>query len=222
MGAIELDGKQDPVTLVKYAQEHDILNMLGWKFLCSTARQQCFINVIFHAATRCVARNQVRYKFGVQAPQTYKEVLSMDKENGNTLWQEAVRWELDHIMSYKCFRCIGIGVSHGPEYKKIQVRLVFGVKAEWRLKECLVARGDMMPEPEESVYLSVATLWSLHILIFLAELNGLLMMQRDISNVYLESYTQEKVYFIAGPEFGQYAGQSCIIKKALYGLRSSG
>ena len=80
----------------------------------------------------------------------------------------------------------------------------------------------MMPELEESAYSSVATLWSLCILIFLAELNGLLMMQGDIGNAYLESYTQEKVYFIAGPELSQYAGQSCIIEKALYGLRSSG
>ena len=96
------------------------------------------------------------------------------------------------------------------------------MKVDGRQKGQLVARGDMMPELEESVYLSVATLWSLHILIFLAELNRLLMMQGDISNVYLGSYILEKVYFIAGPEFGQYAGQSCIIKKALYGLRSSG
>ena len=124
-------------------------------------------------------------------------------------------------MSYKCFHCIGIGISPGLEYKKIKVRLVFDVKADRRQKGRLVARGDMTPELEESVYLSVATLWSLHILIFLAELNGLLMMQGDFNNAYLESYTQEKVYFIAGPEFSQYAGQSCIIEKALYGLRSS-
>ena len=36
----------------------------------------------------------------------------------------------------------------------------------------------------------------------LAELNGLDLMQRDIGNAYLKSYTQEKVYFITGPEFG--------------------
>ena len=33
---------------------------------------------------------------------------------------------------------------------------------------------------------------------------------------------QEKVYFIAGPEFGSLAGHTLIINKALYGLRSSG
>ena len=80
----------------------------------------------------------------------------------------------------------------------------------------------MTPEPEESIYSSVATLHSLHIVVFLAELNGLRLMQGDIGNAYLESYTQEKVYFIAGPEFGYQSGHTFIIDKALYGLQSSG
>ena len=80
----------------------------------------------------------------------------------------------------------------------------------------------MTPEPEEAVYSAVATLHSLRIIIFLAELNGLTLRQGDIRNTYLESYTQEKVYFIAGPKFGHKAGHSFIIDKALYGLHSSG
>ena len=80
----------------------------------------------------------------------------------------------------------------------------------------------MTPEPEESVYSLVATLRSLRIIIFLAELNGLQLMQGDIGNAYLESYMQEKVYFTAGPEFGHLVGHNYIIDKALYGLRSSG
>ena len=47
-------------------------------------------------------------------------------------------------------------------------------------------------------------------------------MQGDVGNAYLESYTQEKVYFIADPEFGHHPGTTFIIEKALYGLRSSG
>ena len=47
-------------------------------------------------------------------------------------------------------------------------------------------------------------------------------MQGDMGNAYLESYTQEKVYFIAGAEFGHHAGTTYIIEKALYGLCSSG
>jgi hypothetical protein len=38
----------------------------------------------------------------------------------------------------------------------------------------------------------------------------------------LESYTQEKVYIVAGPEFGLREKHVLIISKALYGLKSSG
>ena len=79
---------------------------------------------------------------------------------------------------------------------------MFDVKADWRRKGQLVACDDMTPDPEEAIYSLVATLHSLHIIIFLAELNRLKLMQGDIGNTYLKSCTQEKVYFIAGPEFG--------------------
>ena len=92
------------------------------------------------------------------------------------------------------------------------------MKADGKRKGQLVARGDMTLEPEELVYSSVATLQSLRIVAFLAELNGLVLMPGDIGNTYIESYTQEKVYFIAGPEFSHYAGHTFIINKTLYGL----
>jgi hypothetical protein len=44
----------------------------------------------------------------------------------------------------------------------------------------------------------------------------------DIGNAYLEAYKGEKVYIIAGPEFGDREGHILIIRKALFGLRSSG
>jgi hypothetical protein len=58
--------------------------------------------------------------------------------------------------------------------------------------------------------------------VFLAELNGLELYQTDISNAYLESYTQEKVYVIGGPELHELEDHVLIIQKALYGLKSSG
>ena len=44
----------------------------------------------------------------------------------------------------------------------------------------------------------------------------------DIGNAYLESFTQEKVYIRAGPEFGEREGHFLLIIKALCGLKSSG
>ena len=59
-------------------------------------------------------------------------------------------------------------------------------------------------------------------MIFPAELIQLELMQGDIGNTYLESYTQEQVYFVARPEFWHLAGNTFIIDKMLYVLCSSG
>ena len=57
---------------------------------------------------------------------------------------------------------------------------------------------------------------------FLAELNGLETWATDIGNAYLEARTSEKVYIVAGEEFGDRAGHTLVIHKALHGRRSSG
>ena len=44
----------------------------------------------------------------------------------------------------------------------------------------------------------------------------------DIGNAYLESYTNEKVYIVASPEFRDRAGHMLVISKALCSLKSSG
>ena len=38
----------------------------------------------------------------------------------------------------------------------------------------------------------------------------------------MEAYTKQKIFIIAGPEFGEREGHTLIIQKALYGLKSSG
>jgi Reverse transcriptase (RNA-dependent DNA polymerase) len=62
----------------------------------------------------------------------------------------------------------------------------------------------------------------IRLIVFLAELNGLELWGADVGNVYLEAKTNEKVYIVAGPEFGPMEGHTLLIDKALHGLRSSG
>jgi Reverse transcriptase (RNA-dependent DNA polymerase) len=59
------------------------------------------------------------------------------------------------------------------------------------------------------------------LIVFLAELNGLSLWGADVSSAYLKAITQGKVYFTAGPEFGDKIGHTMVVNKALYGLRSS-
>jgi len=43
----------------------------------------------------------------------------------------------------------------------------------------------------------------------------------DIGNAFIQADTNEKIYTIAGPEFGEKEGSVVIIKKSLYGLVTS-
>ena len=86
----------------------------------------------------------------------------------------------------------------------------------------MVAGGHLTEVPIDSVYSSVVSLRGLRLVVFLAELNGLDVWSTDIGNAYLEAKTNEKVYVIAGPEFGDREGHVLVIDKALFGLHSSG
>ena len=63
---------------------------------------------------------------------------------------------------------------------------------------------------------------SVRIALTLAALNGLDVLVCDIQNAYLTAQIREKIWTVAGPEFGSDTGKIFIIKMALYGLKSSG
>lgn len=86
----------------------------------------------------------------------------------------------------------------------------------------MVGNGNRTDTPVDSVYSGVVSLQGIRILTTLAELNDCELWSTDIGNAYLESFTKEKIYFVAGPEFGEYEGHTFVIVKALYGLKSSG
>ena len=59
-------------------------------------------------------------------------------------------------------------------------------------------------------------------MIFLAELNQLDTWATYISHGYLKANTSEKVYIIAGQKLGEKRGNTSLVYKELYGIRSSG
>ena len=212
----------DPATMAAYAKEHDLLETPGWKKLKKFARRDKVLKRMLNASKRAQRFGEVVYKFGVRIPRSVKEAIQLDKENGNTLWQDAMEKEIGQINEYKVYRSLGQGAEVPPGYQLIPVRMVFDVKQTLQRKARLVARGDKTTPPADAVYSGVASLRSLRIVCFLAELNGLKLTGGDVGNAYLEAYTKEKVCFRAGPEFGELEGQILVIDKALYGLRTSG
>ena len=131
--SIEID---DPVTVAKYAHEKGLTDQPGWKRFKSLAKkQQTLLRAINQSQLR-QTRRAVKYKFGYQIPRTYEEAIKIDRKNGNTKFQDAVKPELSQIDEYNTFKDIGIAVrnskgqcTNGPRgYKRITVHLVFDVK----------------------------------------------------------------------------------------------
>jgi hypothetical protein len=214
--------KDDPVSCAFYAKENDLLETPGWKSLKRIAKREKKFKRMVMQATMQSQRNAVVYKFGVRLPRSRAEAFAFDAENGNTKWQDATALELDQLDEYDTFIDKG-KQARGPEgYKRINCHLVFDCKQDLRHKARFVAGGHMTAPPRDSVYSGVVSLRSMRFVALLAELNGLEMQAADVGNAYLEALTSEKVYFIAGPEFGERAGHTLIIYKALYGLRTSG
>ena len=134
--------EDDKLTLAKYAQDNDLVNLPGWKWARRlTKNPKKFIQMakIFAAQTK---RHGVKYKHGVKVPRNYKEAIKFDQENGNTLWQDAVDREMGQIMDFKTFKPLLKGSKPPSGHTFVPVHLCFDVKFDLRCKVCLVAGGN--------------------------------------------------------------------------------
>jgi hypothetical protein len=105
----------------------------------------------------------------------------------------------------------------------MKCHIVFDVKMEGLTREArYVACGHTTGIPKALTHASVVTRESVRISFLIAALNDLNIMVADIGNTYLNADCREKMFFIAGPEFGSNQDQILITKKALYGLKSPG
>ena len=214
----------DPVSCAIYAREHDLLDTPGWKRFKKIANREKKLLRMANQAKLRSFNTAPKFKYGYELPRNYDHAVFLDNRNGNTKWQDAAKLEFDQLDEYSTFEDLGdSNVSNPPAgHKRIRVHLVFDVKHDGRHKVRCVADGHLTEIPLDSVYSGVVSLRGLRIVLFLAELNRLNVWATDIGNAYLEAETKELIYIIAGSEFGPRKGHILIIKKALYGLRSSG
>ena len=220
----------DPVTCAAYAKENDLLALEGWRRFRSLAKKdKVLARAIKQSKIRQVRRSQT-YMFGYLIPRNYMEAMQFDSENKNIKWYDAIKLEMESMSEYKVFKKWDKAildkhkkVKNPPKgYHRIKVHLVFAVKFDGRHKARLVADGHLTPEPIENIYSGVVSLRNLRLVIFLGKLNNLELWGADIGNAYLEAFTDERLYIVAGPEFQELEGYILIFLKALYGLKSSG
>ena len=107
-------------------------------------------------------------------------------------------------------------------YQEVRCHMIFNVKMSGLVrKACLVAGGHTTDTPSSITYSSVVSRDSVRIAFLVAALNDLDIMSADIGNTYLNAPNKEKIWMIAGHEFGTDKGV-VFITRALYGLKLAG
>jgi hypothetical protein len=127
-----------------------------------------------------------------------KEAMEIDRENGNTLWMDAVKMDVKNVrIAFEDFD----GESKTlVGYTQITGILAFDVKLgeHFRRKARYCADGHRTGGPASVTYSTVVSSDSVHILLVIAALNELDILGAGVQNAFLTAPNKEKCWMIAG------------------------
>ena len=208
-----------PVQTAEYAAENKLSQEPVFAWWCS---------YVLKKRNRIISKIKSKYwvrthKYGIEIPKTAAQARQLDAKNGDTLWWDAIMKEMKNVRpAFDIFE--GKKEDIGPGYQEIKCHMIFDIKMgeNFRRKARLVAGGHTTVTPAALTYSSVVSRDSVRIALTIAALNDLKVLSCDIQNAYLTAKCREKIWTIAGPEFGSEQGSIMIVVMALYGLKSSG
>lgn len=212
--------RHDIKKVLRYALKKRVTNLPGWEGI----KQFVEADNKLHEMKNVYLASQLeaKFKFGVEVAKTPKHALQLDIQEGNNLWKEDIQTELDQINEYETFRVLKDDEPIPGGYKRIPYHFVFDIKIDGRRKARLVAGGHRTEPPKEDTYSGVVSLEGVRMGFILASMNNLMVCAGNVGNAFLYGKTREKVFDIAGPEFGpEVAGKRMVIDKSLYGLKTS-
>ena len=210
----------DPYVCVTYAAEKHLMNDQDWSwtkdFISDTKEYTRLIN-----AVKTTKSMGPKYKFGVEIPRSVRHALELDRKNGNNLWREALLKELAQLDEFEVFRPLKSGESL-EGYERLPYHVVWDCKFDFRRKARIVLQGDKQTAPTDDSYSGVVSLTTVRLMFLLATMNKLHLWAADVGNAFLNGITRDKLYIIAGPEFGpEREGKPLILYKSMYGARAS-
>jgi hypothetical protein len=206
----------NPVELAEYAKANKIASepVFAWWVQKVLHRRDCIIGKV---ASQYWKKT---HKYGIKFPKSVKEALAIDAKTDTTFWRQAIKKEMKIVMPAFEFNDddkVPVG------YKYITCHMIFDIKSDLTSKARLVGGGHQTEVLKESTYSSVVSRDSVRITFLYVALNDLDVLSADVQNAYLNAPTKEKLYTMAGLEFGpNNAGRPVLIVRALYGLQSLG
>jgi hypothetical protein len=213
-----------PIELAEYAVANKIVEEPAFAW---------WVKDVLRKRNRIIAKLKSRYwktthKFGIRLPHSVEEALRIDEETGTDLWRKAVEKEMKNVMpAFELWEDGTVADARSGKklvgYQEVSCHTVFDIKmADFTRKARFVAGGHQTKPPPSITYSSVVSRDSVRLAFLIAALNDLDVMSCDLQNAYLNADCREKIFVVAGPEFGSKQGCVFIVRKALYGLKSAG
>jgi hypothetical protein len=138
------------------------------------------------------------HKFGIEVPKSWDDCVRLDKENDNTIWQDAVSKEINNVRIE--FKIPNGDESAPPTYQEIRYHMISDVKMEDFCRKARTIAGDHTTDTSHVMtYASVVSRDSVMIELTLAALNNLDVKMADIENDELTAPITEKVWTVLGP-----------------------
>ena len=161
------------------------------------------------------------FKFGLEVPRNWKDILRLDAVAGNRAWQGAVEKEIAALIFHDCFDFKSPDYKPPGEFQFCRLHFVYDIKPDLRYKARLVCDGSRVDPRGLSTRATVVKGISVRLLDIIADSQNLDVLCGDIGNAFIQANTKEKIYTRCGSEFGDRAGAIAIITRALYGLTTS-
>jgi len=206
-----------PTRVAEFAVSQGIQNLPGFRWWVPQALKQKN-RIVNNIKSRFKKKT---HKYGIQVPANVEEAYQIDRETNTDFWHQAIMKEMKN--NAVAFRFLEDGEQIPVGSTWIPFHMIFNVKCDLTRKARFVAGGHWTQTSSQLTYSSVVTRESIRIAFLIAALNDLDILAADIGNAYLQAPAREQVHTTAGPEFGpSRVGQTVIIVRAMYGLKSSG
>jgi hypothetical protein len=139
---------------------------------------------VLNKRSRTIAAITNRYhkwnhKFGIEVPKSWDDCVRIDKDNGNTIWQDSISKEMKN--GRIAFQILNGDEAVPPTYQDIRCHMIFDVKMEdFCRKARFVAGVHTTDTPHSMTSASVVSKESVRISLTLASLNDLDVKMADI------------------------------------------
>ena len=207
---------------IQYANKRNLLKQPGWKWIPFYIESDSTLVEMIHTY-HMYMMNGNTYRYDMQFPKLQAHALRLHEENGAYFLKYSIAKKINQILHEFFALCVLKDYEPLPTgYHHVSYHLAFDVKVVFCHKSCLVTNSNLSTTViKEDIFTPNVSLESVCLGFLLAHICGLKYSPPDVGNAYLIIFTSEKLYIVAGIEFGpEYEGQHLIVDKSVYGTHT--